>query len=244
MRFGELTFPEIHERADAGWLAVAPVGCLQQQGHHLPVDFDPWLAEAVTLAGAERAARDFEIHALVLPVIPFGPVAEHRNFGSGYIHLPAKLHSAVLYAVLRSLVEQGFRRLVIWQGRGGHHLGDVVSQFNAEHAGRARAFLPALPYEEIWCQHGDPDIPGGHADSFATSLALYLRPDAVRTHHIITPRCKPVNWADPELDLSRHTNTGVIGDPTHATAELGQRLWEATVEAVALILKDAAQASV
>jgi creatinine amidohydrolase len=70
-----------------------------------------------------------------------------------------------------------------------------------------------------------------------------LRPELVRTNHIVTPQDKPVNWADPKLDLSRHTNTGVIGDPTYATAELGQELWQATIAAVALILKDAADAT-
>jgi len=30
----------------------------------------------------------------------------------------------------------------------------------------------------------------------------------------------------------------VIGDPTHASAELGARLWDAVVEKVALIFKE------
>lgn len=38
MRFGDLTFREIHERAEAGWLAVVPTGCTEQQGPHLSVE--------------------------------------------------------------------------------------------------------------------------------------------------------------------------------------------------------------
>ena len=44
MRFGELTYEEVRDKAraglrpgEAGWLAVVPTGCTEQQGPHLPV---------------------------------------------------------------------------------------------------------------------------------------------------------------------------------------------------------------
>jgi len=242
MRYGDLTFPEIRERAETGWLAVVPVGSMKQQGPHLPVDFDAWLAEHVALAAADQAARDYHVYALVLPAIPFGPVSAHRNFRYGNIHIPVKLHNALLYAALKSLIEQGFRHLVVWPGSEAHHLGAVIDQFNAEYDGRACVTLPALPYQAVWCELGKPDAPLGHADGFMTSLALFLRPDCVRTSRLVVPHGKPVNWADPKLDLTRHTNTGVVGDPTFASAELGRRLWDASVRAAAQILRDAAPA--
>ncbi len=241
MRYGDLTYPEIRERAEAGWLAVIPLGSIEQQGPHLPVDFDMWFVQTLAEAAADLAAHEHSINALVLPAIPFGPTSEHRNFHSGFVHLPAKLHHALVYAVLRSICEQGFTRIVLWNGYTRHDLDGVVTQFNAEHAGRANVFLPDIPYQTIWSELGDPTVPGGHADSFTTSLALFLRPEVVRTDRIAAPRCKPVNWRDPRLDLTRHTNTGVVGDPTHASAELGQRLWDATVQRAALLLRDATQ---
>jgi creatinine amidohydrolase len=42
-----------------------------------------------------------------------------------------------------------------------------------------------------------------------------------------------VDWDDPELDFSRYSTSGVVGDPTHASAALGRRLWKAVVERVA-----------
>lgn len=241
MRYGDLTYPEIHERAEAGWLAVIPLGSIEQQGPHLPVDFDMWFVQTLAEAAADLAAHEHSINALVLPAVPFGPTSEHRNFHSGFVHLPAKLHHALVYAVLRSICEQGFTRIVLWNGYTRHDLDGVVTQFNAEHAGRANVFLPDIPYQTIWSEVGDPTVPGGHADSFTTSLALFLRPEVVRTDRIAAPRSKPVNWRDPRLDLTRHTNTGVVGDPTHASAELGQRLWDVTVQRAALLLRDATQ---
>jgi creatinine amidohydrolase len=237
MRFGDLTFQEIRERARAGWLAVVPTGCTEQQGPHLPVDFDTWFVEAACLAAARRGREKHGLEALVLPAVPFGPTPEHRGYGSGYVHLPQETHEAVIMAVLNSLAEQGFQRVIVWRGCGQHDLSAVVRRFNAEQAGQARSFQPEMPFHEIWCRVGDPSVPGGHADSFATSIALHLRPKAVYVERIANPRHGPVDWDDPQLDFSRYSPTGVIGDPTHASAELGARLWDAIVEEMALIFK-------
>ena len=239
MRFGDLTFREIRERAEEGWLAVVPTGCTEQQGPHLPVDFDTWLAETVCLTAVQQAAEKYGVKALVLPALPFGPTPEHRNFGSGYIHIPQELHERVVASVLHSLAEQGFQRIVVWRGCGQHRLHQVVERFNMTYRGKARAFLPNLPYARIW-EKVAPGVPGGHADSFATSIALYLRPQAVRDNRLPLPEEKPVDWDDPDLDLTHYSSSGVIGDPTQATGELGARLWDMVVERVALTLKEVA----
>ena len=236
MRFGDLTYEEIRARAGAGWLAIVPTGCTEQQGPHLPVDLDTWLAETVCLAAAQRAAEQHGVKALVLPALPFGPTPEHRNYGSGYVDLPQALHEGVVASVLRSLAEQGFRRIVVWRGCGQHRLDGVVARFNRTWSGRARAFLPGLPYAQIW-EKVAPGIPGGHADSFTTSLALHLRPDAVRIDCIPPPEIEAVDWDDPNLDFAAYSASGVIGDATRASRELGARVWEMVLERVALTFR-------
>jgi creatinine amidohydrolase len=241
VQFGELTYREIRQRADEGCLALVPTGCTEQQGPHLPVSFDSWLVEAIACAAAEEATRTYGICVLVLPMLPFGPTSEHRGFGSGYIDIPRDLHEAMVGHVLASLVNQNFRQMVIWRGCGGHDLRQTVDRFNQQHSGRAIAFLPDLPYHAIWCRIGDPTNPGGHADAFATSLALHLRPEMVRRDLISNPSQSPVDWNDPDLDFARHSTSGVIGNPTTASAELGAELWKAVVSEVARTLADLAQ---
>ena len=241
MGYGDLTYQEIHERAQQGWLAIVPTGCTEQQGPHLPVDFDTWFVEQVTLAASEKAERDLGVHSLVLPAMPFGPTAEHRNYGSGYIHIPQEQHEALVFAILESLAEQGFRRIVVWRGCGQHELRGTVAQFNNEYKRKAKAYLPGHPYHDIWCRIGDPSNPGGHADAFTTSIAFYLRPEAVRTDKIVNPKSGEVDWGGPDLDFSRYSSTGVIGDPTQASAELGKNLWEAVVAEVAVIFNSIAE---
>ena len=233
MKYGDLTYEEISDRANQDWIAIIPTGCTEQQGPHLPVDNDTWFVERLCHAASERAAAIHSVPSLVIPPIPFGPTPEHRNYGTGYIDIPTDLHSSLVLSILTSLAEQGFSKIVVWRGCGGHDLRETIQCFNESFEGQSRAFLPGHPYHEIWCRIADPSVPGGHADSFTTSIALYLRPETVRRQKIVNPEHEPVDWEDPELDFANYSSTGVIGDPTQASAELGRALWEAVVDEVA-----------
>lgn len=241
MRFGDLTFEEIRECVRAGWIVVVPTGCTEQHGPHLPVDFDTWFSEAICLAAAARAAELYDVHMLVLSALPFGPTPEHRTLGYGFIDLPVELHHTILLAVLDSLADQGFKKMILWRGCGQHTLQPIAERFNQARSGQARAFYVPPPYYPIWMKIGNPQNPGGHADAFETSMALYMRPEAVRLDRIVNPHNEPLDWDTPYLDLSRYTRTGVIGDPTEASAELGARLWEAVVEEMARNFKQVAE---
>ncbi len=228
--YESLTYEEIAARAPSA-VAVVPLGCTEQQGPHLPVGFDTWFAAALCCAAAVGARDRSDTDALVLPVLPYGPTPEHRGFGSGYVDLPQPLHEAVVEAALVSLAEQGFRRIIVWRGCGGHRVEDVVSRFAADHP-RVRVVVPAWPFHDIWCRIADPRVPAGHADSFTTSIALHLWPEHVRVDRIPGPSGEP-DWDDPKLDLAAVSSTGVIGDPRHGSPELGRRLWEEAVSSLA-----------
>ena len=152
MRYGDLTYQEIAERIAAGWLALVPTGCTEQQGPHLPVDFDTWFAETLLVAASDAAAQNYGIPSLVLTALPFGPTPEHRSFGTGYIDLPAVLHAAVLEAVLESLATQGFGRILIWRGCGGHDLHAAVARFNSRQDAPApfSPNCPIMPFGVAW----------------------------------------------------------------------------------------------
>jgi creatinine amidohydrolase len=64
-RFGHFTYQEIRDCAQQGWLVVIPTGCTEQQGPHLPVDFDTWFAESLMVAAAEQAARDHAVQVVI-----------------------------------------------------------------------------------------------------------------------------------------------------------------------------------
>jgi creatinine amidohydrolase len=229
VRFTDLTYREIAAAAADGAIAVLPTGCTEQQGPHLGVGFDSWFAEEVCVAAAERVVAK---QVLVLPALPFGPTPEHRGFGSGYVDLPVAVHEAVVEAALGSLADQGFRTVVVWRGCGEHDLSGVVERFNASRD-ESQAHLPELPYHSIWCDVADSDVPGGHADSFTTSIALHRHPELVRTFAIPSDVSAQPDWSSTHLDFTTVSSTGVVGDATHASAELGAELWGACVESIA-----------
>ena len=49
-KYTDYTYLEIKDFIDKGCLAILPTGCTDQQGPHLPVDFDTWFAETIALA--------------------------------------------------------------------------------------------------------------------------------------------------------------------------------------------------
>jgi hypothetical protein len=55
VRYGDLTYREVARLATSGAVAIVPLGCTEQQGPHLPVDFDTWFAEALMTAASEKA---------------------------------------------------------------------------------------------------------------------------------------------------------------------------------------------
>ena len=238
MDFGKLTYPEIKEAAISNRIVIIPTGCTEQQGIHLPVDFDTWFAGTLCNSSSLLAEEKYKVKSLVLPTMPFGPTPEHIGFGAGYINLPQSLHENVFQEVLKSLTEQGFRRIIIWQGCGQHQLAPMVERFLASKLNNINIFFPELPYQKIWDELVGPDVFGGHADGFATSLSLYLRPDDVRKDKIRNPEYTMPNWSSSDIDFSKHSNTGSIGDLSVSSAELGKKIWESLVKDCAQIIYD------
>ncbi|MGZ6544696.1 MAG: creatininase family protein [Actinomycetota bacterium] len=113
VRYSLLPYRDIQSRGAGGAIALVPLGCTEQQGPHLAVGFDTWFAEELCLAAAGLARDTYGADILVLPTLPFGPTPEHRGFGAGFIDLPEPVHDSVVEAVLLSLAEQGFTRIVV-----------------------------------------------------------------------------------------------------------------------------------
>lgn len=228
MRYGDQTWTEVRDLAAARAVALVPLGCTEQQSTHLPVDFDSWFAEELAVAAATSVGQR-GVRAVVTPVLPFGPTPEHRNFGAGFVDLPARVRDAVVEAILRSLVDQGFRAILVLRGCGGDDLRGTIGRQEQEWSGRIVFDLPDPPFADIWARCGGAAVPAGHADSFTTSICLYRRPEVVRRDRL--PRVSDApDWSDPNLDFARYSVDGTIGDASAASAQMGERLWSACGE--------------
>ncbi|MDO8395828.1 MAG: mycofactocin biosynthesis peptidyl-dipeptidase MftE [Dietzia sp.] len=192
-------------------LAVLPLGATEQHGAHLPTQTDTLLATAT--ADALAAAG-----VLVLPALAYGASGEHQSF-PGTVSTGTDALAQTLIELGRS-VSTWATRFVVVNGHGGNLDALRRAVPLLRHEGRDAAWLP--------CRTSvDPaDTHAGHAE---TSLMLHLHPDLVRMDRAAPGCTRPLAEILPALrdgGVAAVSPSGVLGDPTTATASDGRRLWD------------------
>lgn len=200
---------------------MLPLGATEQHGAHLPTQTDTLLAIATAhgLAAAHdpHAAHDSgaaDIH--VLPALAYGASGEHQSF-PGTVSLGTEALEQAVLELGRS-VSSWADRFVVVNGHGGNLDALRRAIPRLRHDGRDAAWLPCRTSE-------DPaDTHAGHAE---TSLMLHLHPDLVRMDLAAVGCTRPLREILPELrrgGVAAVSHSGVLGDPTTATAAEGRRL--------------------
>jgi creatinine amidohydrolase len=250
-RYGEMTWPEIREAAAAERLAVVPIATIEDHGHHLPVDTDLLLCNAVCELAVERASD----RAVLVPAINHGYSPHHMDF-PGPITIGAETLIRYGVDVCKSLAHHGFRRILIVNGHGSNTpFTDIIARLTVVETG---ALAAAVNY---WAAPGvreaaeslrESEKVGGmnHACEFETSLYLSLRPDLVdmaKAVHELSHRPSKNYWTDlvagdgPLTMMepwSALSETGVMGDPTKASAEKGRVLLDAAANGIVELIDE------
>jgi creatinine amidohydrolase len=166
----------------------------------------------VAVALAERLASA-RTDVLVAPALPYGSAGEHAGF-AGTLSIGAVALEMVLVELARSA--DAFAGVVFVSGHGGNTepLAAAVATLRAE----GRTVL-------AWA----PRVVGGdaHAGRTETSLLLALAPESVRLGAAEPGDRRPLASVIGELrrgGVAAVSENGVLGDPTGASAEEGDRL--------------------
>jgi len=231
---GDLTWPEARKRLKEVDLALLPIGAIEQHGPHSPLDTDAFDAEYLSLRVAERCS---DPKPLVLPLIPYGVSYHHDDF-AGTISVSNEALGRFVYEIGMSAAHNGITKLIIVNGHGGNA---PTLQFAAQTINRDARIFACVDTGET----SDVDIakicdtPNDvHAGEIETSTTL-----AVRPHLVDMSKAKPSvpRFSSDYLNFSgsraiewyartrRISPEGVLGDPTKATAEKGQRIWDIMV---------------
>jgi creatinine amidohydrolase len=219
------------------------MGSTEQHGTHLVTGFDLASAQAVCDRAAERCPRDVAL----LPGLPFGSSDHWLPLGATWSLSPTTLVSLVS-DVARSAAAAGFQRLTIVNGHAGN-IGPAVTA-----VGGLVADTTVVEFLSYWTLVDPERIKAlspsdgggvGHAGEVETSIALYLGGLAV-DERLPAPAGKDLSEgpgsSDPIIRAPRpltEAPSGVYGNPTTATRELGELMIETAADRLAAHLNDA-----
>jgi len=207
-RVADLAWPEVGRRASAGVLLLIPLGATEQHGPHLPLSTDTDIA--VSLCDRIASAGD---DIVIAPPVGYGSSGEHAGFPGTLSIGQEALRLLVVELVRSARLTYDAVALVSAHGGNAEPVRGAVTQLQAE-GHRVAMFGPR------W--EGDP-----HAGRAETAMMLALRPDLVRMDRAESGNTSPLAELLPELrdgGVRAVSESGVLGDPTGATAAEGVRL--------------------
>jgi len=223
----DMTWVEVRSAIDAGYTTViVPTGGIEQNGPHMVLaKHDYIVAEA-----ARRIAKDVG-HTLVAPVVSYvpegtyDPPSGHMRF-PGTMGVPEPVFAGVLEGIARSLKAGGFK-LICFIGDHGQSQAvqaDVAKRLSAEWAKDGVRVAAIGAYYDDKAQ-------------IARLIAQGRTRAEVGQHASIIDTSELMSVAPKGVDLSRYRtaleDTGVSGDPTTASAELGSSLLQMRIAAAA-----------
>jgi creatinine amidohydrolase len=249
MRYQDLSSPEIGALDRDRTVFVLPIGSVEQHGRHMPVGTDTMLAESVSLSAASRLPGQ----VVVLPSPWYGFSAHHMQF-PGTVTLRAETLMAVVSDIVASLVEHGFRRVLVVNGHGGN--GGVIDVLGSTlgHRFHGAARIACLTYfqlarEAIARLRESPTGGMGHACEFEAAMMMVVREDLVHLDRAVTAYPDPGSpYLTTDLlggsairtyhDFSDLSETGTFGDPMLASVEKGRAFHAAVVDELARFIED------
>ena len=222
--------------ADAS-VAVLPTGSVEQHGPALPLGTDLLAAKAVAETVADHP------DAVLLPAVPVGVSAHHRQF-DGTLWTDPGTFEAYVTDILASVTEHGIRKAVVVNGHGGN--SDALRRAARNLRDEEVAF--AAPWN--WWSNLDAlieetlDTSLGHADEVETSLMLEAAGDLVREAALRDAEERggdswgeSVRGATVGFDAIDFTESGAVGRPTEGSAEVGRQLLDHASDDLAALVE-------
>ena len=239
MRLALSTWQEIEGYLERSRAIIIPIGSTEQHGPNGLIGTDAICSETVALGVSEKA------DALVAPTLTLGMAQHHLAF-PGTIALRPSTLIALVRDVVLSLARHGFRHCYFLNGHGGN-IASVETAFSELYADTS--FLPENASQlrlrlrnwytgarvQALARELFGDAEGSHATPSEVALSFFAYPDAVKSA-TISPRVATSGGFRDAEDFRRRFPDGRVGsDPSLASVEIGERIYDV---AVAEVLQD------
>ena len=233
MYLADHSWPALEPYFETESLAIVPLGSTEQHGPHLPEATDHLIAEGLAREAADRTGY------LCTPTVNVGVSPHHRQFpGTMWVDAPAFRDYVESFS--RNLTYHGIDRIVYVNAHGGNvvHLREVGRRLHEDEVAYAIEWMWDESIPELVRELFDRN--GPHAGPKETAMIRHLAPELVREAEFESARDGGVADYPPETstrfgartfyDAADNSENGAFGDPTDATAEKGERIFEAATE--------------
>jgi creatinine amidohydrolase len=240
---GELTFAEVSRYLQETSILCLPIGAIEQHGPHLPLNTDVIIAEELTRRILARWGEEFGLR--MLPTISVSLSREH-DWAAGTLALGIGTFVALLKDIAREIKRSlPARNLLIVNGHGSNRgiLDNLMHELFSEFGLNACA---VHPFELAMAHAAVRDVHGGRNE---TSVMLAIAPHLVRQQSIASSS-RPADAEtiaalifDPgarfpwRSDDPRLAANGVIGEPSAASADIGEAILEDAISRMESVLR-------
>jgi len=243
----EHTRPEIIEYAKKNDILLWPLGSIEQHGEHLPTGEDTYHGIEI----AERVAMKTGV--MLLPPPWYGAHPYHHYNYPGTIPLSPEVFMGMIMDVVRATSIAGYNKWILFNVHGQEWLLPVVVQKLALEG----YFVVAPTFWEIIRKELSEilDTYFIHACEAETSLGLAIVPELVKMNkafdeerkHLLEDKwfsipseAGPIfafagTFYEPEYKQLKH---GVIGFPSKATREKGEKILNAIVDKLVELIEE------
>lgn len=243
----EISWREVQDVVAETKTVLIPTGSVEVEGPHLPLGVDSIVSRYV----AEKVSE--HTNTVIAPLITLTYSGWHKMF-PGTLSIKSETLTDILRQLCYSLSDLGFKRIVFINSHLGNDLPILVV------ANEMRQLKNVLVANvNLWNlatqigqkksgQLGLKENKFQHAGEIMTSVMLAIRPDLVKMDKAVCEYTKPVNKAFAQkgsfvvthegYDFNVYyssgevTKSGVMGDPTSASAEKGRGIIDEWVKAV------------
>ena len=244
VQLAEKSWPEAGKLFEETDVAILPVGSTEQHGPHNPLGTDHLIAARMAFEVGERTGVP------VLPVVPVGVSAHHRQF-PGTLWVSPGVFRDYIKGIALAAASHGVRKFLVVNGHGGNtpSLMEIAGELRREH-GVFVAVASAFPPMD------------GHAGEGETSANLYFHGhlvdmskavDTKQNKNLGSLEVEGFNFVYPgrfAWDTPDLSPTGVMGSAgatirsTTASEEKGGELMEPYIDELCALVEELKKAEI
>jgi creatinine amidohydrolase len=239
LQLSHMTWEEVGAAVQGGVeTAMLPIGATEQHGPHLGCGMDTAIAHTLCYDVAKQA------DVLLLPTLPYGCSVGHSKRWPGTLALNPKTLIDVVSDLGDWVVSSGIRRLLLVNGHVTNEapLRCALEMLRARHDGFMVALINTAQLSPRVKQAHFADANDWHANDAETALMMHLHPEIVRPEKLSEAddpdRTDGCIFSHP---VNRTSLNGVTGQPSLATKEKGQILYQWMQEDLLAIVQRATE---